>query len=146
MADIIEPIPIEPVTTEPEPKPLFTDDELYNLRAIKLSNGNDILACIVFTDDKHMIVKRPCQILQMGNSNGTITMMLAKWQPFSDGELQVINVSTVVTHCRINKEMMMFYIKSVINQIQDENSTKESIKGKTWPNWMDQPLTKAQIN
>ena len=74
-----------------EPKPLFTEDELYNLRAIKLNNGHDILACILGTDPEYMVVKRPCQVFRMVENDGSITVVLSKWQPFSIGDKHIIN-------------------------------------------------------
>jgi len=129
-----------------EPKPLFTEDELYNLRVIKINNGNDILACILGIDPEHMIVKRPCQVFRMIENNGSVTVVLSKWQPFSVGDNHIINRTSVVTYCKINDEMKEFYITSVKKQIEDENKPKKSIIGQDWPEWMDQPLNKSKIN
>jgi hypothetical protein len=126
-----------------EPKPLFTEEELYNVRAIKLSNGNDIVACILASDPDKMIVKRPCQLMHI-SENGTISLILTKWQTNSLGDTHVINSSSVVSYCKINENMLQFYIESVQRQITDEITPKPSKS--IWPDWMDKPLTKNLIN
>jgi|ERR1017187_7243870 hypothetical protein len=128
-----------------EPKPFFTDEELYNLRAIKLNNGQDILACILATDPEHMIVKRPCQIFRVVQNDGNITIILAKWQPYSIGDNHIINRFSIVTYCKINDEMKEFYLQCVLKQLEDETTPKITFNP-AWPDWMDQPIDKLRIN
>ena len=122
------------------PEPLFTDDELHNLRAIKMANGNDILACIVATDPDHMVVKHPCQILRMVREDGNVQVILSKWTPFSVGETYIVMSRSVVTYCKVNPDMKEFYITSVKSQLEDSSESTQK-----WPEWMDHPI-KTQIN
>ena len=126
--------------------PLFTDDELINLRSIKLTNGNDILACILSSDTQIMIVKRPCLVVRIVSEDGHSTTILTKWQAFSEGEVHVVNTHAVVSYCKITTEMLEFYLQSVKHQISDEIKAKEPIVGSEWPEWMNQPLAKHQVN
>jgi len=132
--------------TEATEKPLFTDEELYNIRSIKLNNGETMLACILCTDAEHMIVKRPCQVQKINGDDGSVAMVLTKWQPFSVDPNHVIFKQSLVSYCKINQAMIDFYILAVQNQINEENSSKEPIVGKEWPEWMDSPLSKTQLN
>jgi hypothetical protein len=137
-------MPEELVTTATEPIPIFTQDELHNLRAIKLTNGNDILACILGTDEKTLIVKRPCLIIRTIESNGIMNFILAKWQPFSTHDIHLINQSSIVTYCKVTSNFMEFYINSIKRQIQEE--TQPNKPEFVWPSWMDSKLESKQIN
>ena len=126
-----------------EMKPLFTEDELHNLRSIKLSNGNDILACILALDEKTLVVKRPCQVLKMVNEDNAI-VVLTKWQQFSVSENHVINSNAIVSYCKVSPEMEQYYIQNVKQQLAVEAHSKEPSIEYAWPEWTDKPI-KQQI-
>lgn len=135
---------VAPLAEMAGPQPLFSEEEIINLRAIKLNNGHDILGVIVATDDEHIFVRRPCQIFRQANGDGTAHIMLLKWQPFSNSEVHVVNKTSFVTYCRVNPDIFEFYTKSVISQIEEENKAGD-LSGIVWPEWMDNP-TPIQIN
>jgi hypothetical protein len=129
-----------------EMKPLFTEEELYNLRSIKLSNGQDIIGCILSLDEKNVIIKRPCQLLNIVDGNGNTKVLLTKWQTFSISENHVINFNAVVSYCKVMPEMIEYYLTNVKQQVAYESSPKKEIPIEyVWPKWMDKP-TKNQIN
>jgi hypothetical protein len=125
---------------EPE-TPLFTEEELGNIRSIKLNNGNDILAVILSTDTTLMVVKRPCIIMKLVTDETAISYMLVKWQPYSLSENHIIYINSIVSYCRVNADFMEFYVKSVQNQINEENKTTAY----QWPKWMDK-VDKSKVN
>jgi hypothetical protein len=126
------------------PDPYFSDDELYNVRSIKLTNGNDIIAVILYVDEQTVIVKRPCQVIRMMTENGIYTTV-GKWIPYAAFEQQfVINRDTVINYAKIESEMFGHYLSAVRGQINEECKVEDSTTY-TWPDWMDHP-NPTQIN
>jgi hypothetical protein len=141
MPEEYEPVPENTTATI---EPIFTEDELMNLRSIKLMNGDNILACILAIDENKLIIKRPCQkIVFMGEDNST-KLLLTKWQSHALNENHTIMAHAIVGYCMVTLDMIEFYIKSVQQQIIDECKQKEPVS--PFPSWMDLPLNKSQIN
>ncbi len=134
-------MPEEPI---PEQQPLFSNEELYNLRVLKLSNGEELLAVILASMPEDMLVRRPCQIYRLPGIDGNIVIVLAKWQAFSNEEKHSIKQAHIISFSKITDEMKAFYIKTVIIQMQEENKILEPAS--VWPEWMDKPLTPNQRN
>jgi hypothetical protein len=139
-------MPEEIVPVPSEMKPLFTEEELYNLRSIKLSNGQDIIGCILSLDEKNVIVKRPCLLFNLIDNAGNTKVVLTKWQTFSISENHVINFNAVVSYCKVMPEMIEYYLTNVKQQVAYESTPKKETPVEyVWPEWMDK-VTKQQIN
>lgn len=130
------------------PQPLLTDEELANVRAIKLTNGEDIIAAILAFNPHILIVKRPAKVIRIANENGTVACVLMKWQAFSNDETHTITMNNVVSYSKITQEMLDYYMKSVAQQMEEEQRGEmaaDALASYQWPAWMDSP-TKTQIN
>jgi hypothetical protein len=125
--------------------PCFTEDELHNLRAIKLNNGNDIIGCILTIDSEKLIVKRPCQIFRISDEHNNVSLLLTKWQPFSDDINFVISKISLVTYCKVNDYMKESYIDTIQKQIEDDNIPK-TINDFGWPARIGQSIDLSKIN
>jgi hypothetical protein len=136
---------IEPTVTTDD-KQMFSDEEMANLRVIKLNNGEELMAVILAMDDKHMLVRRPCKISRIATDvEGNVAILLLKWQPFSDQEKHAIVADQVLSYARVTETVAAFYLKSVMNQIHEE--LQESLpEGFEWPQWMDDKIPSAKLN
>jgi hypothetical protein len=137
----------EPVDPE-GPKPLFSDEELKNLRAIKLISGEDILAIVYSSSNPEAILtKRPCKVIRIVNENGSGNIILLKWHVFSNQELIPIMKHSLISFSKVTDSMKDFYIESVVKQISEE--LEESSKAYKWPDWLDEVIQnqdKSKIN
>jgi hypothetical protein len=143
------------VETEPEvvygPEPLFSDSEIHNIRAIKLSNGEDILTIIEAINPTVMVVRRPCKILRLPQEDGTAMIVLLKWHTFSAEETAVVQMSSIVSYSKVTPDMMAFFKTSVVKQMIEENesSIPAGAKEFVWPEWMDTEIAskkRSQLN
>lgn len=132
------------VETEPEygPDPLFSDSEIHNIRAIKLTNGEDVLTVIEAITPAVMVVRRPCKLLRIPSEDGTAAIILLKWHIFSAEETSIIQMSAIVSYSKVTADMVDFFKKSVVKQLIEENaaSTPPGARDFEWPEWMDEQI------
>ena len=49
---------------------IFSVEEWANVRAAKLTNGEDIIGVILAITDTHILVRRPCKIMRIAHPDG----------------------------------------------------------------------------
>lgn len=128
----------------------FTDDEIENIRIIKLGTGEDIIGSLKGYSDKMLVVKRPSKIVTVQQDNGRVAVVIIKWQPFSNDPQHGINIPHVVSFSNLKTTLVDFYVRTVKSQIEEENMKEsefvEPNEEDIWPEWMKKELSKTQIN
>lgn len=143
--------PTQPDLDEPEQElvnpdegvelPPITADDLTRIRVFKLSTGENMIAIMAELQQFAVVVKHPTKAIQIATDDGRQSVVLIKWQPYSDAEFHVMSKSQVVTTSSVSKQMVEFYVKTVETVLKNE---KEEADQTDWPDWMDKP-SKIQI-
>lgn len=119
---------------------IFTDKELENIRMFKMSTGENIVAVLLSQDTKSnlAVVRRPCKLSVIQDNSG-IKYLFQKWTLFAISDMHVIDINHIMATYKVNNELVLFYIKSVRQQIIEEmDELKEPKESEyQWPDWMD---------
>ena len=127
-----------PVAQEPEV--LFSEEEITNIRVIKLMTGEDIIGCIHAFNSNVMIVRRPCKITNIVTKEGNNAVILLKWHAFSTEETHAIQMSAIVSVATVTGSMVKFFVNSTQKQIalEKEGDLVVETPGEfEWPSWMN---------
>lgn len=78
-----------------------------NIRHLKLSNGDDVIALVSVKNDDSFVVERPV-LVHMNMMGG---FQFIPWMPFSDAKSFKINKSQIVSHVNIAPDVAEAYIQ-----------------------------------
>lgn len=120
--------------------PPITADDLTRIRVFKVSTGENMIAIMAELQAFAVVVKHPTKAIQVATEDGRQSVILIKWQPYSDAEFHVMQKSQIVTTSSVSKQMVEFYVNTVETVLKNEQEGDQI----DWPDWMDSP-SKIQI-
>lgn len=93
-------------------------DAHYELRFLKLTNGEDVIGNVVagakFKDDSYVIVQSPLKVtLMLDPSTEDAVFGFSPWIPFTECEHHAIAKLSIVTVATVNSRITDLYAKSV---------------------------------
>ena len=149
---------IEKKLDESTEKPLFTEDELLNVRSLKLANGEDLVAVVVGYNDNCYVLRHPCRIVKVITDPQSFSSIsiCSKWNSYTYDYTQTISKPHVISIANLACTDLEFYIRTVSKYCLEDNQEIHKFLNKCeaiengysdyeWPKWMDKPSS-LQVN
>lgn len=99
-----------------------------NYRFLKLKNGDNIICLrLLEPDENHhaFVVYSPVIVTMMSLADGSISIGLAKWIPYTDERVFDIYVDDIVLVTSLNEEASGYYSQALQNQQEFEEEEKK---------------------